>query len=51
MSREGDVWWLRDLGSKNGTKINGWRFIGAAPVRPGDLITFGRVSFRITVRH
>lgn len=49
--REGNEWLLRDLGSKNGTKINGWRFVGATPVRPGDLITFGRVSFRITVRH
>lgn len=34
------LWRLRDLGSTNGTRVNGWR-IDTAVVRPGDRVTFG----------
>ncbi|GAA2258705.1 MULTISPECIES: DUF1707 and FHA domain-containing protein [Kitasatospora] len=40
-------WTLHDLGSTNGTHVNGLRIIGAVRVRPGDLVTFGTVSFRL----
>ena len=44
--REGGKAWLRDLGSANGTTING-ESIGArvVAVRPGDAVSFGPVSF------
>lgn len=41
------VWLLCDLGSMNGTFVNGRRVIGPVPVRVGDQVTFGRVSFRL----
>jgi hypothetical protein len=40
-----DGWRLADLGSLNGTRLNGWRISGPAPVRPGDLVTFGTVTY------
>lgn len=44
---DGDTWRLRDLGSMNGTWINGRRVAGAAAVRPGDVVTFGSVAYRL----
>jgi hypothetical protein len=44
---EGGTWMLRDLGSTNGTVVNGWRVIGTVPVRVGDRVSFGSVSFRL----
>jgi hypothetical protein len=41
-------WMLRDLGSSNGTWVNGRRVTGTAPVRPGDHVQFGQVGFRLT---
>lgn len=40
---------LRDLGSTNGITVNGRRVIGAAVVREGDQVGFGRMSFRLAV--
>ncbi len=37
-------WMLRDLGSGNGTFLNGRRVDGTAPLRPGDEISFGKYS-------
>ncbi len=41
------MWVLRDLGSTNGTTVNGRRVIGAAVVREGDQVGFGQVSYRL----
>ncbi|MFJ3668956.1 FHA domain-containing protein [Streptomyces sp. NPDC090106] len=49
LSRQGGMWVLRDLGSTNGTTVNGRRVIGAAVVREGDQIGFGRMWFRLAV--
>lgn len=45
---EAHGWVLRDLGSMNGTFVNGRRVAGAVAVRAGDQVTFGRMSFRLT---
>ncbi|MGW1722045.1 FHA domain-containing protein [Streptomyces sp. NPDC002306] len=47
LSRQGGLWVLRDLGSTNGTTVNGRRVIGAAVVREGDQIGFGSIAFRL----
>ncbi|MFG2309769.1 FHA domain-containing protein [Streptomyces sp. NPDC048566] len=47
LSRQGGVWVLRDLGSTNGTTVNGRRVVGASVVRDGDQIGFGRMMFRL----
>ncbi|MER7052794.1 MULTISPECIES: DUF1707 and FHA domain-containing protein [unclassified Streptomyces] len=49
LSRQGGMWVLRDLGSTNGTTVNGRRVIGAAVVREGDQIGFGQMAFRLAV--
>jgi adenylate cyclase len=43
----GDALELRDLGSSNGTFVNGAR-VEQARARPGDTVTFGKVSFHLT---
>jgi adenylate cyclase len=37
---------VRDLGSSNGTYVNGVR-VESAELKPGDLVTFGKVMFRL----
>ena len=48
--RKGDDWLLSDLGSTNGTRLNGWRVTTGVPVRPGDQVSFGSVMFVISDR-
>jgi len=43
--RNGDGWLLNDLGSHNGTRLNGWLVRETVPVREGDLVEFGSVMF------
>ena len=43
-------WLLADLGSMNGTRLNGWRVRGPMPVRAGDLVSFGALTFVLTER-
>lgn len=40
-------WTLRDLGSANGTWVNGRRVVETVRVRPGDQVSFGAMSFRL----
>jgi FHA domain/Domain of unknown function (DUF1707) len=47
LRRQDDEWLLVDLGSTNGTRLNGWRIDGPVVVRLGDQVTFGDVSFRL----
>ncbi|MFG3260084.1 FHA domain-containing protein [Streptomyces sp. NPDC048172] len=44
----GNGWLLQDLGSRNGTWVNGGRVTGAVPVRVGDEVRFGQEAFRLT---
>ena len=48
LRREDDGgWMLVDLGSLNGTRLNGWRLVGPAKVRSGDEISFGDCGFLV----
>ncbi|MER6446196.1 peptide-binding protein [Streptomyces venezuelae] len=42
------AWVLRDLGSTNGTTVNGHRVTGSAVVRDGDQVSFGNMTFRLS---
>ncbi|MER6002120.1 FHA domain-containing protein [Nonomuraea sp. NPDC051941] len=49
LRREDDgEWMLVDLGSLNGTRLNGWRLVGPARVRSGDEISFGDCGFMVS---
>jgi pSer/pThr/pTyr-binding forkhead associated (FHA) protein len=40
-------WLLRDLGSRNGTRVNGARLLGETEVAAGDRVSFGDARFRL----
>jgi len=44
---DGDLVWLRDLGSTNGTYINGRRVFRESVLSAGDLVQFGNVIFEV----
>jgi hypothetical protein len=48
ISRVDGAWRIRDLGSRNGTRLNGWRVVGEVELRPGDHLSLGPVRFRVT---
>jgi Inner membrane component of T3SS, cytoplasmic domain/Domain of unknown function (DUF1707) len=50
LDRDEEHWMLSDLGSTNGTRLNGWRVTTGVPVQPGDRVSFGSVTFVITDR-
>jgi hypothetical protein len=43
LERFGDTWCVRDLGSRNGTFVNGGRIIGERALYPGDEVVLGRL--------
>ncbi len=45
--RREDGWVLSDLGSHNGTRLNGWLIREPAQIRAGDRVEFGSVVFII----
>jgi hypothetical protein len=47
LRRDDDGWTLTDLGSTNGTRVNGRLIADGAAVRPGDLVVFGAARFRL----
>jgi len=48
--RTGDGWTVRDVGSRNGTQVNGTTLIGTACLSHGDRIMAGRLSIRYDTR-
>ncbi|HUG07054.1 MAG TPA: FHA domain-containing protein [Candidatus Limnocylindria bacterium] len=44
--RDGE-WWIEDLGSTNGTLVNGTRIERAERVRSGDELAIGRIALRL----
>ncbi len=45
---QGSAWLLHDLGSRNGTRVNGVSATTPLPIRSGDLIEVGHVSMRVS---
>ena len=43
--RDGEDYTLLDLGSSNGTRLNGNEVLDPKPVNPGDVVEFGNVEF------
>jgi Nif-specific regulatory protein len=41
-------WFVRDLGSRNGTRVNGEKITGAVHLTSGDTIRIGRAKFVFT---
>jgi predicted component of type VI protein secretion system len=44
---EGETLVVRDLGSSNGTFVNGKRVLGKQALNPGDVLTIGGVTLRV----
>jgi hypothetical protein len=44
---DGARWWLRDIGSSNGTLLNGRRVIEEVEVHAGDVVCFAATSYRL----
>lgn len=47
LAYRGRAWYVEDLGSTNGTFVNGSRVTGAAPIWFGDEIQVGQARFRL----
>jgi FHA domain-containing protein/uncharacterized protein DUF1707 len=50
LRRTGEHWRLRDLGSRNGTRLNGIRVTEEVEARPGDQVSFGGMRFTLRER-
>ena len=48
LSYQGKQWWLEDLGSKNGTIVNGFRLEDPIILTDGDLISIGQMDLLFT---
>lgn len=47
LMRDGEAWLVRDLGSRNGCRVNAEEAAGGRPVRPGDWLEIGHVMLRV----
>lgn len=47
LMERGGQWWLEDLGSRNGTLLNGAPLTETAVVSSGDIITIGEVQLKL----
>jgi pSer/pThr/pTyr-binding forkhead associated (FHA) protein len=45
LTRGAAGWMLADLGSTNGTRVNGWRVREPVAIRDGDRVRFGAMAF------
>lgn len=47
LTLRGQQWWLHDLESRNGTRLNGIALTEAVVVSPGDIITVGEIDLKM----
>ncbi len=47
LRRQNGAWIAEDLGSTNGTRVNGRPLNGTSPVQPGDVLDLGRVKLKV----
>ena len=47
LRRVGEGWLVRDLGSRNGTRLNGVRVTAETEARPGDVLAVGPIHYRL----
>jgi putative membrane protein len=47
ITRRGDQWWLEDMGSRNGTLLNGVELGESAVISVGDVIGIGQTQFKV----
>ncbi len=40
-------WWLSDLGSRNGSWVNGEKIAGEVQLHPGDVVAIGQVKLKL----
>ncbi len=50
VARVGRDWVVRDLGSTNGTLVNGSRVNGQTMLQDGDILALGGVQLKVTIR-
>jgi pSer/pThr/pTyr-binding forkhead associated (FHA) protein len=43
--------WVEDLGSRNGTGLNGDRLTGVQPLVDGDILQVGNLAFQVRLRN
>jgi len=48
ITRKNGQLFVQDLGSTNGTFVNGRRITAETPLRPGDVVQFGNAPFQVT---
>jgi hypothetical protein len=46
LTRHGGLLYVEDMGSTNGTFVNGRKTVGATPLRHGDTVRLGSTTFR-----
>jgi hypothetical protein len=46
LTRHGGLLYVEDMGSTNGTFVNGRKTVGATPLREGDIVRIGSTTFR-----
>jgi hypothetical protein len=46
LTRHGGMLYVEDMGSTNGTFVNGRKTVGATPLRHGDTVRIGSTTFR-----
>lgn len=44
---DGETWYVEDLGSTNGTFVNGRQVVDMTGIDDGDIVQFGRVELRL----